>query len=69
MTDARHTDPERLSYRMDEAARVVGISQATLYRLVKDGKLRTVKIGTRTLVTRVELERLLAAGGASPAAA
>jgi excisionase family DNA binding protein len=64
--DFRSTEAvERLSFGMGEAARIVGISQATLYRLVKQGELSTVKVGSRTLVTRAELERLLNRDAAS----
>ncbi len=69
MSGLQPNEPDRLSYSMSEAARAVGLSQATLFRLVKDGKLETVKIGSRTLVTRVELERLLAQGAQSSKAA
>ena len=69
MSGLQPNEPDRLSYSMSEAARAVGLSQATMFRLVKDGKLETVKIGSRTLVTRAELERLLAQGAQSPKAA
>lgn len=51
--------PEKLAYRMDEAAAAIGLSKPTLYRLVKAGELRTFKMGHRTLIRREELEALI----------
>jgi excisionase family DNA binding protein len=42
-----------------EAARAVGISRATLYRLVQQKRLATVKIGSRRLVPVTALDNLL----------
>ena len=49
---------ERLTFSIAEAATAAGISRATVYRLIDRGELRTVKLGDRRLVPRVELERL-----------
>ena len=55
------TEPKRaLSIR--EAARTCGISRATVYRLIADGKLATLKIGARRLVTIAAIDALLAGG-------
>jgi excisionase family DNA binding protein len=45
-----------------EAERTLGISHATLYRLIKDGKLKTIKLGSRRLVPVASIEALLAEG-------
>jgi excisionase family DNA binding protein len=50
---------DKLSYRMDEAAKAVGLSKATLYRLIDKGELKTLKVGTRTLIRREVLEAFL----------
>ena len=42
-----------------EAAHACGLSRATLYRLLRDGKLSTVKIGRRRLVPVNALDALL----------
>jgi excisionase family DNA binding protein len=49
----------RLSYSIEEAAAMIGIGRTTLYGLIKTGELPIVKIGTRTLVRRSDLENLL----------
>lgn len=55
------TEPanDKLAYRMDEAAKAVGLSKATLYRLVEKGELRTFKVGHRTLIRREVLVAFL----------
>lgn len=44
-------------FRVEEAAEFLRISRPFLYRLVKAGKLKTFKIGERTLVSGRELAR------------
>jgi excisionase family DNA binding protein len=43
-----------------EAAHILGIGRTNIYRLVKDGKLRHVKVGSRIIIPRKEVQRLLA---------
>ncbi len=50
---------EKLSYSVNEAAAVAGIGRTKLYELINEGELPLVKIGTRTLIRRVDLEVLL----------
>jgi len=51
-------DRELFSFR--RAARVLGISRATLQRAYEDGRLTAVEIGrSRKLIPRREVERLL----------
>jgi excisionase family DNA binding protein len=49
----------KLAYRVPEACHLLGIGRTSLYELVRDGKLKLVKIAGRTLVPHSELERLL----------
>jgi excisionase family DNA binding protein len=55
-------DPEALAYCVKDAARLVGVSRATLYVLISTGNLRTVKIRKRRLIPREALSELLAGG-------
>jgi len=51
---------EPLLYNADAAARILGgISTSMVYRLVQTKELRPVKLGTRTLFTREELQRFV----------
>lgn len=57
-------DPEVLAYCVKDAARLIGVSRATLYLLISAGDLRTIKIRKRRLVPREALVELLAVGAA-----
>lgn len=49
----------KMSYRIDEAVAVTGLSRPTLYRLIAKGDLSIVKVGTRTLIMASVLEDFL----------
>ncbi len=51
---------ERLSVGAEEAAQILGVGRSTVFKLVKEGQLRGVKLGKRRLFTVRELEALLA---------
>jgi excisionase family DNA binding protein len=44
-----------------EAAQLVGVGRATIYQLIRDGKIAAHKRGTRTLITVADLTSLDAA--------
>lgn len=58
---------DRLAYRVAEAARLLGVSERTVRRLVASGQLRAVTVGGIVLVPRAELDRLLEGDPASQA--
>jgi excisionase family DNA binding protein len=51
--------PERRALSVGEAARAVGLSRATLYRLIGRKQLATLKVGARRLVPVTALDALL----------
>jgi excisionase family DNA binding protein len=53
---------ERRALSIEEAAKACGLSRATLYRLLSDGKLTTIKVGARRLVPVVALDALINGG-------
>ena len=53
---------ERRALSVEETAKTCGLSRATLYRLIADGKLTTLKIGARRLVPVGALDALLSDG-------
>jgi len=53
------TQMEPLAVSVDEVARRLGIGRTLLYDLVKQGKIRVVKLGNRTIVPVSEIDRLL----------
>ena len=53
--------PPRLLLTMDEAAVALGgLSKAGVYRLIRQGRLKKVKVGSRTFISTAELERYVA---------
>lgn len=48
-----------IAVSVDDAARVVGISRAAIWRLIASGELQTRKLGGRRLVPVVALEALI----------
>jgi excisionase family DNA binding protein len=52
--------PERRALSVMETARAVGLSRATIYRLIEQKRLATLKIGSRRLIPVGEIDALLA---------
>jgi excisionase family DNA binding protein len=50
----------KIALRIPEAAHVSGLSRSTLYALMGEGKLRSVKVGGRRLILRIDLEAYFA---------
>jgi hypothetical protein len=47
-----------IAYRVNDAVSVSGLSRATLYRLIKEGKLRSQIVAGRRLITPAALREL-----------
>jgi len=63
MADAAKEDavePPRFAYRVNDFARAIGLTPATLYKLRREDKLTMVKVGGRTLIPASEGDRLIA---------
>ena len=54
-----NTELLRPCFTVGEAAQYLRISRALLYQLIRQGRIKTVKIGARTIVRSAELERFL----------
>jgi excisionase family DNA binding protein len=52
--------PARLIYPTGEVKRLLSISHATLYRLLRSGDLTAIKVGSRTGVTHESIQNFLA---------
>ena len=50
---------EKLTYSVEEAARLLGIGRNLCYEKVKTGEIPVLKIGRRLLVPKIALEKLL----------
>ncbi|MGO9430572.1 helix-turn-helix domain-containing protein [Rhodoblastus sp.] len=43
-------EPERLAYRVDELVSLLGVGRSTIYRAIKDGRLRSAnRLGARLI--------------------
>ena len=60
---------ERRAFSIVEAAQMCAISRATVYKLIEQNKLETVKIGSRRLVPLSAIDALLSAGAQISSAA
>ena len=48
-----------LANTIPDTCRRLGIGRTLVYDLIKQGKLRPIKLGTRTLIPESELQRLI----------
>ncbi|WP_237452068.1 helix-turn-helix domain-containing protein [Qipengyuania algicida] len=58
-TAAATMPSEKLAYRIDEACRAIGIGRSKLYELNREGKIKIVRLGGRSVVPVTELRALL----------
>ena len=56
MNHINHVAP--FAYQILPFCKLVGISRTGLYALIKEGKIKAVKLGGRTLIPRDEAERI-----------
>lgn len=49
----------KLTFTVEETAKLLGISRGTAYDLVAQGEIPSIRLGRRILVPRVQLEKLL----------
>lgn len=49
----------RITYPLSEAATLLGISRASIYRLIALNELKAVRIGSRRLIEAAEIEGML----------
>lgn len=54
----KNLHPAPLAYQVKHFCGLVGISRTTFYSLLKSGKLKSFKLGGRTLIPREEAERI-----------
>lgn len=52
-----------LAYRVNDAAKVAGLSRSTIYNLISDRKLRSVVVAGRRLIPADALRQLLQGAG------
>lgn len=52
-------DQERLTYSVEEAGEILGISRSSAYEAAYRGDIPTLRIGKRILVPRIPFEKML----------
>lgn len=50
---------EKVAYRINEAVVATGVPRSTLYEQIRSGRLRTRKLGARTLIMAADLRAWL----------
>lgn len=53
------TAPKKLGYSFKEAIAATSLSRRTLEYMIKNGQLKAVKVGSRTVIKAASLEKLL----------
>jgi excisionase family DNA binding protein len=47
---------------VDDACRYIGLKRTKMYQMIKQGQVRAIKLGRRTLVTTASLDSLVFRG-------
>jgi excisionase family DNA binding protein len=47
---------------VDDACRYIGLKRTKMYQMIKQGQVRAIKLGRRTLVTTASLDSLVLRG-------
>ena len=55
----KRTTMTKLTYTISEAAIALSIGRTTIYKLISERRLRTVKIGARTLIPADQIRALI----------
>ena len=51
---------EKFAFSLKEAGQVLGLSRSTLYKLIGEGRIPTIRVGGRRLIEKTALEWFLA---------
>lgn len=50
---------EPITLSINDATKVLGLGRTSVYALIRDGRIETVKLGRRTLIKTESLRRLI----------
>lgn len=59
---SQHEPIRRLLYSVNEAANQLSISRVTVRKMCADGRIQSVRLGDRRLISCAELERIATTG-------
>jgi excisionase family DNA binding protein len=51
---------ERLALSVEDTADALSVGRVTIFKLIKEGRLKASKIGRRTIITMAEVQSFLA---------
>jgi len=60
-TAATTNRQQRRGHSPGEAAAIIGVSRGTVYQLMAEGRLRSIKVGSRRIIPSDSIDELLAA--------
>ncbi len=55
------TTTEKKTFTVDETARIIGVSRSTAYECVRNGSIKSVRLGRRILIPAWAVEQIVAA--------
>lgn len=50
---------QRMTFKINEVAELLGISRTTIYKLIGQGELQRIKVGATTLIAATSVDSLL----------
>lgn len=59
-----HARQDPQAYSVTQVSRILGLSRPSVYRALKQGELPSFRLGTKVLVPRAAVEKLLEGGTA-----
>lgn len=65
-TDFTEREHEPLAYRVNDFCRVIGLSRSKVYELIGEGRLPTIKLGSRRLIPHHAAKKLIEDAMAGP---
>jgi excisionase family DNA binding protein len=61
--EPEQADLERLTYQVEEVAKILGIGRNQAYEAVRSGQIPAIRIGKRLLIPKAAIRRMLSAEG------
>lgn len=58
-TKKTESNPDRLTHSIEQAARALGVGRSLVFTLLKEGQLKSIRVGKRRLILTTELQAFL----------
>lgn len=55
----KNSEMQRMTFKINEVAELLGISRTTIYKLIGQGELQRIKVGATTLIAATSVDSLL----------